>query len=401
MLKEFFNEKKTAFIKELQHAFSSQDSKFFLITALKFFYVTFLSYFLLFLALEVILELNYHFLSAHGFTQDQDIYFDIFVATLSDYTFYAAFILILSFLAGLFVSYLSLKPLDDLEIIAIDFMQDINKTDVIKRVDQNKHIYKISDIFFRYLGSYIKRGVRPNSTIPSYLLAAKKLPLDWSYTLQFATMSTVILFGNYLLMEAFTHDFYQAIIANGLEHLSNNKVVNLFLDTQQPVIQKIFYSVMLFNVCAFFYISLQIIKKVNGVFFGISRDMIKIVQGDHKVRLRPRANDPGQELSQTLNDILDEVFPHNYIQLESLKTSDKFNEHNSKEFTTYFDSLDDLNHTQEDNEQDYKTCEHSESPVLKMLMQGTSPASKVPNDKEKTLKKKEFKPTKREEDSSM
>ena len=81
-----------------------------------------------------------------------------------------------------------------------------------------------------------------------------------------------------------------------------------FLVAQEKELFNIYYLSIGINVALYIYISKGIVNSIDGVSYGFSRDMISIMRGDHKVRMRPRFHDPGQTLAQIINEYLDSVF---------------------------------------------------------------------------------------------
>ena len=89
-----------------------------------------------------------------------------------------------------------------------------------------------------------------------------------------------------------------------------NLIVTSFIGAQQSLLSNVHSVAIIFNILGYMVISRSIIKSVDGVSYGFSRDMVQIIQGNHNIRLRPRFADPGLSMANGINDFLDDTFGH-------------------------------------------------------------------------------------------
>ena len=357
-------------MKGSKEIFSSHDSRYFLITALKFAIVPIISSILAFYSLWTIMEMNFNFFVANGFTQDNSVFYDIILMNLSEYAVYFSVMLIIVFMLGLFTSYLALRAFDHIEEHTFDLIEDIDSQLIINGLNKNKLIYQVSRIFFKYIQIFVKSEKAPKLKLPQQIENLKSPPLDKVFLFQYCVIVGIICLSTSMLLFSFTHELYQEIVTGGLELLSSNQIVSTYLDSQEGVLFNIYTISVLFNVLAYVFISRKIIKTVDGVSYGLARDMVKVIKGQHHIRLTHRSGDPGQGIAKIINAVLDDVFP---IEEDNRSFDQAVNdtiEQLSSEYEPVFNSIDELNQEKLEEGKDYETMERSESSVLKMLMTG-------------------------------
>jgi hypothetical protein len=328
------------------------------------------------------MEMNFNFFVANGFTQDNSVFYDIIFMNLSEYAVYFSFMLIVVFMLGLFTSYLALRAFDHIEEHTFDLIEDIDSQLIISGLNKNKLIYQVSRIFFKYIQIYVKTEKIPDLKLPLQIEQLKSPRLDKVFLFQYSVIVAIICLGTSMLLFSFTHELYEEIVSGGLELLSSNKIVSTYLDSQEGVLFNIYFISVISNILAYIFISRKIIKTVDGVSYGLARDMVKVIKGHHYTRLTHRSGDPGQGIALIINEVLDDVFPIEEDNRTFDQAVSDTIQQLSNEYEPVFNSIDELNQESLEEGKDYATMERSESSVLKMLMNGPPilPNNSIAND---------------------
>lgn len=328
------NDKLIKFSSLFNGAFKSQDSKFFIITAAKITIIPVLAFSLVFYALWTFMEMNYNFFVSSGFMNSPELkeaFYDTIFGKISPYLVYFGFTTIGVFMLGLLVSHFALRAFEDIEDHVLDLFEYEDNEEVPALVSEglNKYklIYQISAILFKYIDIYKKKGKAPKIHLPEELLYMTKPKLDKVFMTQYLVAVSIIIMGTSFLLYTFTNELYFQIVQTGLSILDSNKQISTFLTSQESLLGNIYSMAIAFNIFAYLLISKNIIKAVDGVTYGFTRDIVSLMQGNHNSRLRPRLNDPGKNFALTLNEYLDETLA---FTSELTQTDDKFTHEQNK-----------------------------------------------------------------------
>lgn len=352
--------------------FTSQDSQYFLKTALKFSAVPVFSLTLVSFLFYTILEMNYSFFVANGFAQESTVFYDTIFKNISGYSLYFLFMQVLVFMLGLYISYLAVRPFDDIEYFSYRFIENPEEKLEIKGFNKSKLIYQASNYLFAYLYHHVNncKGNRPE--LPYNIETLKKPPVDKVFLLQYMVIVVIITTSFSALLHNFTSELYQEIVSGGIDLLVSSQVVSTFLDSQERILLNIRVLGIFSNLIAFYFIYRIIYNTVDGVTYGYARDMVKILKGQHHVRLRPRNDDPGQETARLINEILEDIFPASANESFKPIHAQGFQEQSPSEFIPEFDSIEELNLPENDHSSlnHFSATNNGESSVVRMLVNG-------------------------------
>lgn len=291
--------------------YSSQDSKYFIATATKLTLVPTISFGIVFYSLWIFMEMNFNFFVSNGFASGdlfKEAFYDQILGGILDYfPVFMSFIAAV-FMTGLLVSWFVLRSFDQIEKYTYECFEDGEGDFEAFGIEKNKLINQVSRIFFKYLQICRAENKRPRFRLPKKLQNLSSPPLDRVFFFQYLfIVGTLSLVSSWLLFE-FTIDLHAEIVNGGIEVLPSERNIVAFLKSQEDILSTIYGVAIFSNISLYLLISKNIIKNVDGVSFGFSRDMLRIINGEHATRLRPRFADPGKGLANIINDYLDEIF---------------------------------------------------------------------------------------------
>ena len=355
-----FKNQLSVFFEQCRELFSSQDSKFYVITATKLTLIPAGSFLLVLYSLWTILEMNYSFFMANGFEQTSETFYNIVLNNIHNYTTYFFLSLIFIFMFGLFTSYLALRAFEHIEHHTFDIKEDFK----VSSINQRKLIYQVSRIFFSYIQLYMQNKKRPTIHLPSQIENLKTPPVDKVFLFQYTFVVTIIVLGTSTLLFSFTQELHKEIVRVGLNLLPTNTLIADFLDSQSKVFLNVYLVGISTNIIAYILIAKNIIKTVDGVCYGFARDMVKVIKGKHTIRLKPRYKDPGHKLATIINQTLDDAFPLPVEQRNFYQAVEETLSKLDKSFTPKFNSLSELKESSPLEEAEL------ESQVLNLIFHG-------------------------------
>lgn len=317
--------------------FSSQDSKYFIKTSFKMAVIPTLSFGLVFYSIWNLMEMNFSFFVANGFhsgDQFKDTFYQAIFGDIANYGLLFMFTICFVFFAGLAVSWLALRPFGHIEK-HVQKLNDGEEVDLeVLGLNKNKLIYQVARIYFKYLEMYQLKKKAPKIKLPERLENLNKPILDKAFLVQYALVVTTLCLVTSVILYSFTIEFYEQIVDNSTSILGGDKFMMTFISGERELLEKIMGLAIWGNVIGYISISLSIIKSVDGVSYGFSRDMIRFMNGEHDVRLRPRHADPGKSMANTINDYLDEVVPEQSHAVEMDYSSDEIKQEIDEQFET-------------------------------------------------------------------
>lgn len=349
------------FKEQFRGSFQSQDSKYFIFTAAKITIVPLISFGVIFYSLWTIMEMNFNFFAANGFLTgegNKETFYDAVLLNITDYFLYFGAIISGIYLVGLVISYFALSAFSHIENFIEELEDDFTLTFNVKGFNQSKLINQSSRIFFKYLELYAKKKKAPKFKLPKNLQNLKSPPMDKVFFFQYLAIVGIICLVTSFSLYSFTHELYQEIVAAGINLLPGNTVVANFLLAQESILFNVYSIAIATNILLYLGISKNIIKAVDGVSYGFTRDLLQVINGNHSLRLRPRANDPGKELAASINSLLDEVFYEDSLSPEEFEAE---YEEAEPEFTAQEISVDAIKEEFDDEEYEYEDSVEDDS----------------------------------------
>jgi hypothetical protein len=305
--------------------------------------------------------MNFNFFAANGFLTgegNKETFYDAVLLNITDYFLYFGAIISGIYLVGLVISYFALSAFSHIENFIEELEDDFTLTFNVKGFNQSKLINQSSRIFFKYLELYAKKKKAPKFKLPKNLQNLKSPPMDKVFFFQYLAIVGIICLVTSFSLYSFTHELYQEIVAAGINLLPGNTVVANFLLAQESILFNVYSIAIATNILLYLGISKNIIKAVDGVSYGFTRDLLQVINGNHSLRLRPRANDPGKELAASINSLLDEVFYEDSLSPEEFEAE---YEEAEPEFTAQEISVDAIKEEFDDEEYEYEDSVEDES----------------------------------------
>ena len=290
--------------------FSSQDSKYFLVTAAKITAIPLFFFCLFGYSIWNLMELNFNFFVAHDFHSGDGFKESFYDAIFGDISYYIPVFTVAFgciYLIGLVVAWLALRPFGHIQKHISMLYDDPDRELEVKGLNKNKLLYQAARIFFKYIQMLEASGKAPAVKLPPKLENLNQPVRDKVFLFQYAIVTTILCFLTSALLFAFSSEFYNQIVDNSNALLEAEKTVSIFISQEIVLLEKIRAFTILGMVIGYIAISFNIIKSVDGVSYGFSRDMLKIVTGQHAVKLHPRQADPGKDLAFSINELVDEV----------------------------------------------------------------------------------------------
>lgn len=298
---------------KMGNLFVSQDSKYFLSTAFKMTLVPVFFFGLLAYSIWNLMELNFNFFVANGFDSGEgfkEVFYQSIFGDISEYSVYLVVLLGAIFLSGILVSYLALRPFWHVEKHISEMIQGSKSELNVQGLNKNKLFYRVSRIFLKFLDITKTTGHAPKIRLPADLEKLNSPKLDKVFLLQYACVVTAVCMICSFALISFTSEFYQQIVDKSSELLASDRVVTTFVSEEMALLEKVTNMVLLGMIFGYLLISKNIINAVDGVSYGFARDMLRIVNGEDDIKLRPRYADPGKSFAVTANDLLDIVYPY-------------------------------------------------------------------------------------------
>lgn len=290
--------------------FKSQDSKYFLFTAFKLTAVPVSAFTFVAYSLWSIIEMNYNFFVANGYTRGdlfKEAFVDKILLNITDYFWYFGFTVAGVFMCGLGIAYFALRPFKEIEYFAAESLEEDDLEFELDQIKSKKVIYQAAKLLFDYL-YLVRNNIKGEKIhIPKSISKMKKPSTDKVFIMQYALLMTIVCLGTSVLLFTFTNDIYEEIVKAGLTLLNGSKTVATFMQLQESTINSIYILAMTINVSLYAFLARNLIKSVDGVSYAFARDIVQIIKGEKNKRIFPRFSDPGKAAAHSINDYLNLV----------------------------------------------------------------------------------------------
>jgi len=293
--------------------FKSQDSKFAIRTAFIVTLVPLIMLGIVIYSVWLLLSLNFSYFLANGIPLDEqsiDIFMDYLLKTQVDYFPYVGIFFIAVFFIGLFLSYIILRPFNELTLMCQELLQSKDEKIRIVGLEKQKLLIKLGNFLCKYYDS-TKSGM-PVS-IPEELRIIKKPMMDYVFYFQFFCIIFILMTVASVSLYLFADHLHESIIQTAIEVLKAPKGLSTFLSSQKPLFDLIVIVPSIVGAVLYLIMSRLIIGRVQGVTFGYVRDVCEVVNGNVMRRLAPRQEDPGRQAAVAVNEVLDILYPRRKI----------------------------------------------------------------------------------------
>jgi hypothetical protein len=289
--------------------FKSQDSKFAIRTALYVSLVPLIMLGVVIYSVWLLLSLNFSYFLANGIPLDDqsiDVFMDYLLKTQVDYFPYVGLFFVAVFFIGLFLSYIILRPFNELALMCQELIESKDEKIRIVGLEKKKLLIKLGNFLCKYNDS-LKSGL-PLS-VPEELRTIKKPMMDYVFYFQFFCIIFILMTIATVSLYLFADHLHESIIQTAIEVLRAPKGLSTFLTSQKALFDLIVIVPAIVGVVLYLLMARLIIGRVQGVTYGYVRDVCEVVNGNVMRRLSPRQEDPGRQAALAVNEVLDSLHP--------------------------------------------------------------------------------------------
>lgn len=300
----------------MKDLFSSQDSKFAIKTALL---ITMVPLFMLLIVIYstwLLLSLNFSYFLANGFPLSEeniDVFTDFLLQSQSEFLPHTLLFFIGVFFIGLFLSYVILRPFNELADMCRELVLAKDERIRIVGLEKSKLLIKLGNFISRYFDAQ-KNG--REVSVPQELLIVKKPVMDYVFYFQFFCLIIILMTIAIGSLYLFVDQLQDSIIYSAMQILKAPKGMSTFLASQRGVYDMIVFIPSVVGALLYILISRIIISKVQGVTYGYVRDVCEIASGNKSRRLLNRDQDPGRQAAIAVNEVMDLLHPNPKMRVE-------------------------------------------------------------------------------------
>lgn len=303
----------------MKDLFSSQDSRFAIKTALLVTSVPFLMLVIVIYSTWLLLSLNFSYFLANGFPLSEeniDVFTDFLLQTQAEYLPHTLLFFIGVFFIGLFLSYVILRPFNELSDMCRELVLAKDERIRIVGLEKNKLLIKLGNFIARYFDAQ-KNG--REVSVPQELLMVKKPMMDYVFYFQFFCLIMILMTIAIGSLYLFVDQLQDSIIYSAMHILKAPKGMSTFLSSQRNVYDMIVFIPSIVGAILYIFMSRIIISKVQGVTYGYVRDVCQIASGNKSRRLLNREQDPGRQAALAVNEVMDILHPNPVMRVEVIQ----------------------------------------------------------------------------------
>ncbi len=303
----------------MKDLFSSQDSRFAIKTALLVTLVPFIMLVIVIYSTWLLLSLNFSYFLANGFPLSEeniDVFTDFLLQSQAEYLPHTFLFFIGVFFIGLFLSYVILRPFNELSDICRELVLAKDERIRIVGLEKSKLLIKLGNFIARYFDAQ-KNG--REVSVPQELLLVKKPVMDYVFYFQFFCLILILMTIAIGSLYLFVDQLQDSIIYSAMQILKAPKGMSTFLASQRNVYDMIVFIPSVVGAVLYIFMSRLIISKVQGVTYGYVRDVCEIASGNKTRRLLNREQDPGRQAAMAVNEVMDILHPNPKMKVEVIQ----------------------------------------------------------------------------------
>lgn len=301
--------------------FKSQDSKFAIRTAVMVMVVPVIMLGIVFYSFWLLISFNFSYFLANGIPLDEesrDVFVDYLLTSQIDYLPYLGLFFIGVFFLGLFLSYVILRPFNELSLMCQELIASKDQKIRIVGLEKRKHLIKLGNFLCKYYDSF-KSGMP--CPVPEELSGTKKPAMDYVFYFQFFCIIFILMTVGTISLYFFATQLHESIVQTAIEVLKAPKGLSKFLISQKHIYEMIVVVPSILGTTLYLIFARLIIARVQGVTFGYIRDVSEVVNGNVLRRLSPRQEDPGRQAAMAVNEVLDILHPRRKAILKEEMTT--------------------------------------------------------------------------------
>ncbi len=297
--------------------FKSQDSRFALKTAGLVTLVPLLMVALVIYSVWLLLAMNFSYFLSNGIPLNEeniDVFTDYLMQTQIEYLPYAGLFFVCVFFIGLFLSYIILRPFNELKEMCSELINSKDEKIRIVGLERSKLLIKLGNFLCKYY--HAKKNGTPIS-IPDDLRTVARPTMDLIFYFQFFCLIFILMTVALISIYVFADQLHASIVQTAIQVLKSPKGMSTFLSSQRPIFDMLTIVPGILGCILYVAIARIIIRRVEGATFGYVRDICEVANGNTLKRLSPRQEDPGRRAAAAINEVLDNLHPRPVPKVET------------------------------------------------------------------------------------
>jgi hypothetical protein len=266
----------------------------------------------------LLLSLNFSYFLSNGIPLDQesqDVFMEYLLKSQIDYLPYVGLFLVAVFFIGLFLSYIILRPFNELTLMCQELIASKDQKIRIVGLEKQKLLIKLGNFLCKYFDSF-KSGMP--CPVPDEISGIRKPVMDYIFYFQFFCIIFILMMVGSVSLYLFAEQLHDSIVHTAIEVLKAPKGLSTFLISQKPIFDLIVIIPSIVGAILYLIFARLIIGRVQGVTFGYLRDVTEVVNGNILRRLSPRQEDPGRQAAMAVNEVLDLLHPRRKAMMKEV-----------------------------------------------------------------------------------
>jgi hypothetical protein len=291
--------------------FSSEDSRFILVTALKLAGVYLGAMILTAYLMWLVLSLNNIFFEAHGYPELKELrsaYFDYILSNTFENLSYILLFYIILFFAGIYTGRILIRPFDQLAKYCEEAIENKNTTYNPDLFSDFKLLTRFSDFFFQYIyEARLNKKLVPN-TIPPSFSKIHQPTFDRVFFFHFFLLISILAIITTTYVSAMIYEMYEQMVNLAIKTIpKNSKQVAYFLKNQEFVFDSVSHFATIAIIISYVALAFHLYTKVSGAVFAFFATMRSFMKGNHSARVHLLEYRHLRPQGRAINKFLDHI----------------------------------------------------------------------------------------------
>jgi hypothetical protein len=294
---------------QLKNVFSTEDSRFILVTGIKVSGISFGINLFIYWILFLVMKLNYAFFHAHGFPQflEESPFYDLVIQeSVDNFPVLFAFHIFL-FFVGAYVGWLMLRPFKTIGDYCEAVLENPNAAYHVEEFSNYTLLSRFSEFFFEYLRESRKKNEISSNSIPPQYSKIHKPVLDRIFMLHFGLLLLIIAISSSVFIIENSSTVFESMVDLAMRTLKDQKSTAKFLSEQLFIVDDIVGMTIALIIFFYSLLGLHLYSKVSGAAFGVFSTMRSFMKGNYSSRVHLVGYAYLREYTRKLNKYLDYI----------------------------------------------------------------------------------------------
>jgi hypothetical protein len=292
------------------------EARFRLMTTLKIAIIPLISAGLMAFLMKYLLKINLIFFEANGFTNIQELkngYYEYVLMAIDDFIPYFTVLYIILVFAGLYISYIILRPFKMIGDYCDHFVRGESVIYNPGFVIDLRILSSFSEYFFNHMENALETGLLAPAKIMRKFMGIHRPVFERGFFMQFFSLLVISSIASSIILMKLVASINSHLVELSIKMLRPSESINYFISKQGSILESMALAILVFNGIMYVFLAFHLYERIARPAFGIFSTMRSFIKGDYNARVHLLGHNYARPQCRRINSYLE------YVQNEFVK----------------------------------------------------------------------------------